>query len=110
MVHSPRRVRGKPRRSSAGRSAKSSGILVWDSPNTKILQNTVILNGTFPSGAIDYRWGNGIVLANNLTDAPIWRREETSGRETNNVVVTELTVFADAAACDLHLAPKAQTV
>ena len=58
-----------------------AGILVWDSPGTKVLHNTVILNNTFPQGAIDYRWSRGVV-ANNLTNAPVWKREEADGRRT----------------------------
>ena len=85
-------------------------IIVWDSPNTKILNNTVILNGTFPPGAIDYRWSSGVVLANNLTDAPIWRREETNGREAHNVLIEDPAIFAKAAEGDLHLAAKSQTI
>jgi parallel beta-helix repeat protein len=87
-----------------------AGIMVWDSPNTKVLNNTVILNGTFPFGAIDYRWSSGVVLANNLTDAPIWQREQANGREINNVVISKPAIFVNAPAADLHLAPSAQEV
>jgi hypothetical protein len=83
------------------------GILVWDSPGTKILHNTVILNGTYTNGAIEYRWSDDIVVANNLTDARIWKREEASGKEANNVVIKDYEIFKDAAAANLHLAPKA---
>jgi hypothetical protein len=85
------------------------GIMVWDSPGTKVLHNTVVLNGTFPSGAIEYRWSDGVVVANNLTDAPVWRREQAAGREENNVVANDPALFAAAAAGDLHLAAKART-
>jgi hypothetical protein len=87
-----------------------TGISVWDSPGTRILQNTVILNGTYPFGAIDYRWGSGVVLANNLTDAPIWQRDEARGRELNNVTSAEPDLFVNAALGDLHLASKSQTI
>jgi hypothetical protein len=90
--------------------APDAGILVWDSPGTRVLHNTVILNGTYPAGAIDYRWTKGIVLANNLTDAPIWQREEARAREINNVTTAEPEIFVNAALCDLHLAPKSQTI
>jgi hypothetical protein len=86
------------------------GIMVWDSPNTKVLNNTVILNGTYPPGCIEYRWGMGDVLANNLTDGPIWQRDGARGRVVNNVTTADPTLFVNEAAGDLHLAPKSQTV
>ena len=46
-------------------------IIVWQSPATKVLHNTVITNGNMPF-AIESRFdASGISLANNLTDAPI---------------------------------------
>jgi hypothetical protein len=87
-----------------------AGIVVSDSPNTKVLHNTVILNGTYSGGAIEYRWSNGVLLANNLTDTMIWKREQASGREENNEVSTDRTIFVNAAVGDLHLAPKAETI
>jgi hypothetical protein len=87
-----------------------AGILVWDSPKTMVLHNTVILNGSFPHGAIDCRWGTGLVLANNLMDAPLWLRDEASGQRTNNVTFTLPTMFVNVAQGDLHLTPKAQTI
>jgi hypothetical protein len=91
--------------------APDAGIVVTGSPGTKVLQNTVILNGTYPGGgAIEYRWSTGVVLANNLTDARIWKREEADGRETNNRVVKDLRVFRKALAADLNLAPGSRGV
>jgi hypothetical protein len=86
-----------------------AAIMVWDSPGTKVLHNTLILNGTFPDGgAIDYRWCKGVVLANNLTDARIWRREEADGQESNNRLAKELRIFRNASNADLRLAPSAR--
>ncbi len=87
-----------------------AAIMVWDSPGTKVLHNTVILNGTYPGGAIDYRWCKGIVLANNLTDARIWKREQADGQEINNRLVKSLRVFRNASAADLRLTPGARDV
>jgi hypothetical protein len=90
--------------------APDGAIMVWDSPGTKVLHNTVILNGTYADGgAIEYRWSKGVVLANNLTDARVWKREQADGRETNNRVARDLSVFRKAPATDLRLAPKART-
>jgi hypothetical protein len=91
--------------------APDGAIMVWDSPGTKVLHNTVILNGTFPDGgAIDYRWSKAVVLANNLTDARIWKREEADGQESNNRVAKSLRVFRDASTADLRLTAKARAV
>lgn len=89
--------------------APDNGISVWDSPGTKVLHNTVILNGTYPFSAIDYRWTSGVVLANNLTDAPILPRDEARGREANNIVRADRTIFVNEALGNLYLAPKSQT-
>jgi hypothetical protein len=86
------------------------GIMIWDSPNTKVLHNTVILNGTYPSGAIEYRWCDGVVVANNLTDTRIWQREAAKAREENNVVTTNYEVFVNAAVGDLTPSPKSQMI
>jgi hypothetical protein len=85
-------------------------IMVWDSPGTKVLHNTLILNGTYEGGgAIEYRWTKGVVLANNLTDARIWKREEADGQETNNRLAKDLSVFSKAPAADLRLIPRGRT-
>lgn len=91
-------------------SAPDAAIMVWDSPGTKVLHNTVILNGTYSGGAIDYRWSKGVVLANNLTDARIWKREEADGLESNNRVAKPLDVFRNASLADLRLTSRARAV
>jgi Right handed beta helix region len=88
--------------------APDGGILVGDSPRSKVLHNTVLLNGTFPPGVIEYRWSDGIVVANNLADGSIWKREDANGLEDNNVITTDRGIFVNAAAGDLRLAPKAR--
>jgi hypothetical protein len=91
--------------------APDGAIMVWDSPGTKVLHNTVVLNGTFPDGgAIDYRWSKGVVLANNLTDARIWKREEADGQESNNRVARSLSVFRESSTADLRLTAKARAI
>jgi hypothetical protein len=94
-------------RSPGAVDSPDGGIMVWDSPNTKVLHNTVILNGTFAPGAIEYRWGKGLVLANNLTDGKVWKRDEAEGREENNVILNDYSIFKNAAGADLHLSAKA---
>jgi hypothetical protein len=73
----------------------------WD---FKIYHNTVILNGTFPWGAIEYRFpvSSGDIRYN-LTDAPIWQRDGASATLVGNVTNALPSWFVDAAAGDLHL-------
>jgi hypothetical protein len=84
-----------------------AGIMVWDSPDTQVLNNTVILNGTY-SSAIEYRWCNQVTIANNLIDGKVWKRPQADGLESNNVVLRVQDVFAAAAAGDLHLSRHAR--
>ncbi len=50
------------------------------------------------------------MIANNLIDGNVWKREETEGKEENNVRIGESAIFADAAKGDFRLAPKAEMV
>jgi hypothetical protein len=88
-------------------AAPDGGIMVWDSPGTRILHNTVVLNGTYPMGAIEYRWSDGVTIARNLIDAPVWRREEAVGMEADNHRITDGRLFVNAAVGDLRLSPQA---
>jgi hypothetical protein len=81
-----------------------TAIGVFDSPGTRVFNNTVILSGDYPY-AIEYRWSNttGVYVANNLTDAAIRSRDGGSGTSTNNVTSATTALFVNAAAGDLHL-------
>ncbi len=84
------------------------GILVADSPSTHVLNNTVVVSGTYGT-AIEYRFlgSRGIVLTNNLLDAAIRARDGATGTERTNLSGATSTMFVDAAAGDLHLAATA---
>ena len=70
----------------------------------KIYHNTVLLNDTFPWGAIEYRFSVSTgEIRYNLTDAPIWQRDEASAIVAGNVTNAEASWFADAGTGDLHL-------
>ena len=61
------------------RAANTGGdtpIGVFDSPGTSVLHNTIFLSGDY-SSSIEYRWTNttGVIVANNLADAPIRARD-----------------------------------
>jgi len=81
-----------------------AGITLFNSPNTKVLHNTVILNGDYPN-AIEYRFASttGVVIRNNLTDAAIVARDGATGTVANNLTTAQISWFVDASIGDLHL-------
>jgi hypothetical protein len=85
-----------------------AGISAWDSPNTRIVHNTVILNGAFPH-AIEFRFPGttGVEIVNNLTDGSIVSRD--GGRAVLSGNATAMPdMFVSAATGDLHLTPRAR--
>jgi hypothetical protein len=88
-------------------TAGDAGIHVADSPGTQVLHNTVFVSGTYPT-PIEYRYAGsaGILLANNLLDGRIGRRNGATGAEVNNVTA-DAAMFVNAHAGDLHLAATA---
>ena len=96
------------------RSSSLSGdapIFVGDSPGTKVLHNTIIASGTYPS-AIEYRFADAtnVLIANNLSDAAIQPRDGASGVERNNMTSATASLFVNAAGGDLHLTSGASAV
>ena len=79
-------------------------IAVFDSPQTKVYYNTVLINGGYPN-AIEYRFSRttGADINNNLTDAAIVSRDGASGSVSNNVTNATTAMFVNPAAGDLHL-------
>jgi parallel beta helix pectate lyase-like protein len=84
------------------------GIYLGDSPNTQVLNNTVILSGTY-SAAIEYRFAatTGASIVNNLSDTGIVARDRASASVRNNLTGATTRMFVDAAAGDLHLSASA---
>ncbi|MCC7492874.1 MAG: hypothetical protein IT204_11020 [Fimbriimonadaceae bacterium] len=64
-----------------------AGILVWDSPDTQVLHNSVRLNGVYPN-AIEVRFANSrhCVVRGNLCDAAIVARTDGELLASDNVV------------------------
>jgi hypothetical protein len=85
-----------------------TAILVADSPNTKVQNNSIFLQGQYPS-PIEYRFAGttGAVISNNLLDGAIQARDGASGSVTSNVTTATSALFVNAAAGDLHLKPTA---
>jgi hypothetical protein len=85
-----------------------AGISIWDSPGTRVFNNTVIQTGTYKD-AIEYRFPGttGVQIYNNLTDAAIRSRDYAVATVANNYTLATAALFVNAAAADLHLAPGA---
>jgi hypothetical protein len=81
-----------------------AAINVWDSPNTRVLHNTILISGTYPN-AIEYRFPDtvGVSIINNLTDAAIRVRNGATASLEGNYTGAFAGMFADAASGDLHL-------
>jgi hypothetical protein len=85
-----------------------AAVSVWDSPDTRVVHNTILLSRTYPT-AIEYRFPDttGVIVANNLTDTAIIAREGASAVVEGNVTTATPALFVDAVAGDLHLQPAA---
>jgi hypothetical protein len=84
------------------------GITLNYARNAEVYNNTVLLNGTFTYGAIEFRFGSTSAdIRYNLTDAPIWQRDSASGTVSGNVTNAQPGWFASAARGNLHLLPAA---
>jgi hypothetical protein len=88
-----------------------AGILVASSPNTQVLHNTIILNGTYPN-AIEYRFAEttNLLVANNLASGQIQARDGAAGTVGSNYLTASSSMFVNAAAGDLHLVASATAV
>ncbi|MBZ0137207.1 MAG: hypothetical protein K8I27_12645 [Planctomycetes bacterium] len=88
-----------------GVDSPDCSVLIWDSPNTKVLNNTIIQNGSY-ANAIEYRFGTtGAEIRNNICDANIADRGSgTSGNTVaNNVTNAQASWFVSASTGDLRL-------
>jgi hypothetical protein len=88
------------------------GIAVFDSPGTKVLNNTIFIDGgTYPN-AIEYRFpdATGILIANNLTNRAIAARDGATATVSGNYTSASADMFVNAPAGDLHLQPTAAAV
>jgi len=96
-----------------------NGIMINDSPDSKVFNNTVILNATFDPWSngigktIEYRFdgSTNLQIRNNLSDGQIWER--TAGLNpsiTQNISNAKLSWFKDPANSDLHLKATAADV
>lgn len=89
---------------SEARSASADApIIIWDSPNTKVLHNSVLTNGNTPN-SIQLRFETSAVeVAYNLTDAPIRHRDGAYFTGNKNVVNAQPDWFVDPDAGNLRI-------
>lgn len=80
-------------------------IGVFDSPNTRVVNNTILMNGTY-SNAIEYRFpgATNTYVANNLMDGGTQVRDGagTPTLQSNSTAATP-ALFVNPAAGDMHL-------
>ena len=81
-----------------------SAIALAESPNTRVYNNTVYNENSFP-WAIEYRFGSttGVDISNNLVNRQIIARDGASGTATNNVTNAAANWFTAPASGNLHL-------
>lgn len=94
---------------SAGRSSASdAALLAWDSPNTMVYHNTILTNGNI-NASVEFRFAptTGGEIRNNLADKPISLRNSATATQGGNLLTATPSLFVNAAAADLHLAPTA---
>jgi hypothetical protein len=84
------------------------GIILSDSPNTQVLNNTLYVSGTYGS-PLEFRYPGtaNVLIANNLVDGIIKSRDGGTATLTTNYEGAGPDMFVDAAAGDLHLSGNA---
>jgi len=84
------------------------GIYISDCPGAKVINNTIILSGTYGT-PIEYRFASttGTEIRNNLLDGTIWARDGATGTLTSNLTSGSASMLVNAAAEDFHLAATA---
>lgn len=78
-------------------------IGVFGSTNTKVVNNTIFLNGQYPN-AIETRFTTtGTQIVNNLADRAVQLRDGSTATQQGNVWTATAALFANSGASDLHL-------
>src|SRR5262249_52761415 len=85
------------------------GIDVMDSPNTQVVNNTIITSGY--ANGIEYRYTTttGVIIRNNLMNVAIFARDGATATVSNNVTNAANSLFVNPTAADLHLLSTAST-
>ena len=86
-------------------SIADAPIILWGSPDTRVLHNTILNNGNTPF-SIELRFGSSNVeVANNIADAPVSHRDNLPFIDSNNLLSAKPNWFIDPAAGNLRLQP-----
>jgi len=84
------------------------GIILSDSPNTQVINNTLVVSGSYGTPIeLRYPGTSGGLVANNLLDGTIGIRDGGSATQSHNYVGAASTMFVNAASGDLHLSASA---
>ena len=87
------------------------GIILSDSPRSQVLNNTLVVSGTYGTPIeLRYAGTSGGLVANNLLDGLIGLRDGASATQSHNYVAARSTMFVNAATGDLHLSASATGV
>src|SRR5262249_22000754 len=90
-------------------SASDGQIIVWDSPNSQVLFNSILTDGN-STDSIQLRWTTtGVVVQGNLADAPIGTRDGASYTSASNYLSATPSMFVNPSAGDLHLVVNSAT-
>lgn len=84
-------------------------VAVWNSPNTEVAYNTILLDGDYPN-AVEYRFTTttGVKILYNLTDSAITQRDGAVATVTGNVTSGALpSWFVNKSVGNLHLTSSA---
>jgi hypothetical protein len=81
-----------------------AAISVFDSSNTNVVFNSLLVSGTYPT-PIEYRFTGttGVLIAYNLLDGSILARDGATGTVTDNYVQATAALFVNPPTGDLHL-------
>jgi len=84
------------------------GIILSDSPLSEVLNNTLVVSGTYGT-PIELRYPGtaNVLVANNLLDGTIGLRDGGTANQSHNYVAAPPSMFVNAAAGDLHLSASA---
>lgn len=77
-------------------------IMAWDSPNTRILHNTILTNNQV-NNSIQGRWSQGLEISGNLSDRAIFMRDSATYSGVGNQLNAVPAWFVDPAAGNLRL-------
>ncbi|WP_435011877.1 Ig-like domain-containing protein (plasmid) [Tundrisphaera lichenicola] len=96
---------------SATRKADSDAqVIVWDSPGTRVENNSILTNGnTAKSIEVRFTGTTNIPIVGNLTDAPLGSRNGATYAAANNYLTASADMFANPASGNLHLISNAKT-